>query len=48
VATGIDKETLRKYEDGELEPKLVVIMEMARALRVSHLDLLPVDIDNAS
>ncbi|MEI9918986.1 MAG: helix-turn-helix transcriptional regulator [Bacteroidota bacterium] len=43
-ATGIDKDTLRKYEAGESEPKLVAIMTMAKALKISHLDLLPADI----
>jgi len=39
-ATGIDAAVLRKYEAGELEPGLVVIMSMARALGISHLELL--------
>lgn len=44
-ATGIDRETLRRYEEGELEPKLVAIMTMAKALKVSHLELLDADIE---
>lgn len=46
VATGIDKETLRRYEDGELEPRLVEIVAMAKALKVSHLELLPDNLDH--
>ncbi len=44
VATGINKETLLKYEAGKLEPKVVAIVDMAEALGVSHADLLPADI----
>ena len=43
--TGINAETLKKYEAGKLEPKLVAIMVMAKALDVSHLELLDIDTD---
>ncbi|HZY79121.1 MAG TPA: helix-turn-helix transcriptional regulator [Cyclobacteriaceae bacterium] len=45
-AVDISKEMLGRYERGEVEPKLVVIMKMADALKVHHLELLDIEIDN--
>lgn len=42
-ATGIDAHELDEYEEGRLEPGLEAIMVMAKALGISHLDLLDID-----
>lgn len=39
LGTGITLKTLGSYELGEKEPKLVDIMLIAKALKVSHLEL---------
>jgi transcriptional regulator with XRE-family HTH domain len=38
--SGIDPVTLRKYEKGELEPKLSIIMIIAKAFKISHLEVM--------
>jgi transcriptional regulator with XRE-family HTH domain len=45
--TGIDEDTLHQYENGDLEPKLSTIMVMANALKVSHLELMDMDLGSS-
>ena len=45
--SGIDAGNLAKYEQGDREPGLIVIMIMAKALDVHHLELLDFDFDQA-
>ena len=43
VRSGIDAGNLAKYEQGAREPGLIVIMIMAKALDIDHLELLDFD-----
>jgi transcriptional regulator with XRE-family HTH domain len=45
-ATGIYLGTLRKYEAGKIEPKLATIVVMAKALGITHHELLNINIDD--
>jgi transcriptional regulator with XRE-family HTH domain len=45
-ASGIDEYTLLQYENGELEPQLTTIAVMSKALGVSHVELMNIDIND--
>lgn len=40
IRCGIDSSNLRKYENGEREPGLAIIVIMAKSLGITHQDLL--------